>query len=65
MTPSAKKPPLEPRQLKSASQIRLMNGDIEDQGNTIIRVGLFGNREVWRRVRGSGAGALYELEGED
>lgn len=65
MTAPAEKPARETKLRKTASQIRLMQGDLVEEGNRILRTGLFGNRERWLKVSGSGPSAQYELQGGD
>jgi hypothetical protein len=46
------------------SKLMLMNGELKDYGKHIIRIGLFGNHELWAKVGGTGLSAIYELQGE-
>ena len=49
----------------TASQIRLMSGELTESKDRIVRVGMFGNRQVWLRVAGNGVNATYELQQEE
>ncbi len=45
-------------------QIKLMCGEISVEGDKVIRIGMWHQREVWRRVSGHGPKAIYEREGD-
>jgi hypothetical protein len=50
----------------SLAQIRQMwSADLDEGPDQVVRVGLFGRREVWKRVQGTGANAVFELQQDE
>jgi hypothetical protein len=52
----------------SLAQIRQMwSADLDERADCVIRVGMFGRREVWRKVpgQGTGANAVFELQQDE
>jgi hypothetical protein len=49
----------------SLAQIRQMwSAHLTESPDELVRIGMFGRREVWRRVQGTGANAVFELQQE-